>query len=778
MINILLTLLVWFFSFAGTGINGYDYTDVEILQYQGIIGSPSTSVIGKAKIYLDSTSGKLKCSENGGAYTDCVRGTSYFDTYYLRLDCSNISGCANGDIFYFNGTSIVRLAKPVFASYLSNSSSGVVNWALMPAVVSPSWNGVLAVGRTSSGVNPQLTTTDHLEFRSSSNYIYSSGTKALDLVSDNLNLVSSNIVLSNYTTNGFVKTSGGSGALVIDTSTYLTSAITSLNALTGAIQTFATGTSGVDFNISSSGTTHTFNIPRANNMTNWGTVNWTDLNGLISDRNVNWTDLNKSHLLGSGINWQSFSALVQNVNINWPSININGLVAKGFSTEGPINRQGINWTDFPASGYAKFSGRIPIVAQTVPIPVADGGTATTTAFTAGSLVLATTSGVYTQDNANLFWDLTNHRLGIGTNTLSSVPLTFAATTGNKIFLYPVSSTEGYGFGISGGRLDIFADSGQRVGIGTGSSGLNNETLSVFDAKVGVMTTSPISIFTSFQGVGSTNAIVPFSIIGNATDGTSDAAAGIAMLMTHNGSGNRQMVICNSDAASSDPCFRMYFIGGAGMDSVSRDGATRKDLTLGTITTNMGFGGAVGGANDKNFFYPEAGKVSIALNADAAQTANLIEIRNSSSSVFTSFSPIGLINKYNTIATQGLGVPAIYKVGRATGQTAANTSVVTYTNGATDGTFLISANANITSFIAGTFNVTVDYTDETNTARTLTLNFSSITGTIGIALAAAGPFEGIPSQIRCKASTAITFKTAGTFTSLTYNVEGVIQQLSN
>ena len=50
------------------------------------------------------------------------------------------------------------------------------------------------------------------------------------------------------------------------------------------------------------------------------------------------------------------------------------------------------------------------------IGVTYGGTGTTTAFTAGSVVFAGASGVYTQDNANLFWDNSNDRLGIGTAT--------------------------------------------------------------------------------------------------------------------------------------------------------------------------------------------------------------------------------------------------------------------------------------------------------------------------------------------------------------------------
>jgi hypothetical protein len=43
-----------------------------------------------------------------------------------------------------------------------------------------------------------------------------------------------------------------------------------------------------------------------------------------------------------------------------------------------------------------------------------GGTGTATQFTQGSAIFAGASGVYSQDNANFFWDATNHRLGLGT----------------------------------------------------------------------------------------------------------------------------------------------------------------------------------------------------------------------------------------------------------------------------------------------------------------------------------------------------------------------------
>jgi hypothetical protein len=47
------------------------------------------------------------------------------------------------------------------------------------------------------------------------------------------------------------------------------------------------------------------------------------------------------------------------------------------------------------------------------LPVANGGTNTSTAFTAGSVVFAGSGGTYTQDNSNLFWNKDKYNFGVG-----------------------------------------------------------------------------------------------------------------------------------------------------------------------------------------------------------------------------------------------------------------------------------------------------------------------------------------------------------------------------
>ncbi len=116
------------------------------------------------------------------------------------------------------------------------------------------------------------------------------------------------------------------------TPAYLSSAITSLNGLTAAAQTFATGASGTDFGIVSSGSAHTFNIPDA-------------------------------------------------------SASARGLVTNGAQI---------------LAGSKTFSSS-PLFSS----------------LTAGSVPFIGTGGLLSQNNANLFWDAANARLGIGTNTPGS-----------------------------------------------------------------------------------------------------------------------------------------------------------------------------------------------------------------------------------------------------------------------------------------------------------------------------------------------------------------------
>ncbi len=118
-------------------------------------------------------------------------------------------------------------------------------------------------------------------------------------------------------------------------------------------------------------------------------------------------------------------------------------------------------------------------------------------------------------------------------------------------------------------------------------------------------------------------------------------------------------------------------------------------------------------------------------------------------------------------------------GRFTAQTAAKASVVAFTP-PSDASFLVSANILVTTATVHSFTTTVTYTDEGNTSRTLTLNFSTIAGAITPTIANAGgavPYEGVPLHIRAKGGTSITIGTTGTFTTVTYNVEGAITQIA-
>jgi hypothetical protein len=92
------------------------------------------------------------------------------------------------------------------------------------------------------------------------------------------------------------------------------------------------------------------------------------------------------------------------------------------------------------------------------LPVANGGTGTATAFTVGSVVFAGASGVYTQNNANFFWDDANKYLGIGTLAPKSA-LTVLSTAGGTVPSGALpTGTDLYVVGADSGQTRITQDS--------------------------------------------------------------------------------------------------------------------------------------------------------------------------------------------------------------------------------------------------------------------------------------------------------------------------------
>lgn len=137
-----------------------------------------------------------------------------------------------------------------------------------------------------------------------------------------------------------------------------------------------------------------------------------------------------------------------------------------------------------------------------------------------------------------------------------------------------------------------------------------------------------------------------------------------------------------------------------------------------------------------------------------------------------------------MAGAGFGVPSVFAVGRATGQTAANSSVAAHTVAATaDGTFEISFNLLITTSTTHSFQVECAYTDEGNSARVQTMGAFGVGGAaVSWTFADTGgaiAYQGIVTHIRCKAGTTITIRTSagGTYTTVVYNIEGVIKQIA-
>ena len=118
---------------------------------------------------------------------------------------------------------------------------------------------------------------------------------------------------------------------------------------------------------------------------------------------------------------------------------------------------------------------------------------TFSAVTLGSVLFAGTAGLLSQDNAKLFYDATNHRLGIGTAAPGAllelgVPLT--VSTDRAVRIAAMSGGNPYGVEVAGG-LDASGQSMGAIRIKNGASTLTPVYVNYL-GNVGIGTTAPTS----------------------------------------------------------------------------------------------------------------------------------------------------------------------------------------------------------------------------------------------------------------------------------------------
>ena len=149
------------------------------------------------------------------------------------------------------------------------------------------------------------------------------------------------VTITTPSTNQVLKYNGTAWVNSADTDT----GITSLNGLTALTQTFATGTSGSDFNISSGTSTHTFNLPTAS-ATN---------RGLLSS--ANWTTFNNK-VGGSGTSgqiayWNGTATQTGSADFTWD--NTNKYLTANIGLSGYVKLAQTGWNSgFIQTAYSNF----------------------------------------------------------------------------------------------------------------------------------------------------------------------------------------------------------------------------------------------------------------------------------------------------------------------------------------------------------------------------------------------------------------------------------------
>lgn len=419
-------------------------------------------------------------------------------------------------------------------------------------------------------------------------------------------------------------------------------------------------------------------------------------------------------------------------------------------------------------------------------------------FTAAVGIL-TIAGIGNTNNENLTIDLegTSNRVTFGSGT-GVVTYSFQ---GGQILLRDQSATASSAMvDVSGSNSTTSSLAGMRASITNTNAGVTAPSFGgnftgIKSATTGGNTSTLVGVkgTASYSSTGTqTDAIGVWGLaskITSASGAISDAYGVFGSIPTASGGGT----VTRGWGIGTDGSIGFTSALGTAPDvAIARNAAGVLDFQYDTsnylrlTVSSAGFitFDAVGPSHAFSFVDPV--EVTTINHLTITDSAGTLTIGDNASNV-VAFFPQGATVTINSAGTTTVTLPPVGTLigvvasGRLTAQTAAQASVATYTVGSTDGSFEISSNVNVTTATAHSFTVTCVYTDETNTSRTLTLGFTQLAGATFLSsitnITGAGPYESPSYHIRAKTGTSITIATVGTFTTVTYNVEGTIKQIA-
>jgi hypothetical protein len=342
------------------------------------------------------------------------------------------------------------------------------------------------------------------------------------------------------------------------------------------------------------------------------------------------------------------------------------------------------------------------------LPVANGGSGISTAFTKGSVIFAGVSGVYTQNNASFFWDNTNGRLGIGLGaTAPGAILDVMAQVGmNNIYLRNPSSTNQvfishdntvctigedpgsnqlFSFGLTGAAQGHVSMNGASISAGYAlvlASGFGGIRCDAFTAEAG----NPIRLSTETFG----EAIRILSASGRVGVQTSVPTA-----LLHINAG--------SSAASSAP-FK---------------------LTTGSVLTSPE-AGAVEFTTDTFFATITTGpaRKGILLDDGSRLTSGTIPVATTNGRLIDSTAAARVASGFASV------VAATFEKA----ETGSDANVLTYTAGATDEGLVVAVATDVSALTGTSVVVTITWKDSNNVTATSSITLSGVgDGTINVPL---------------------------------------------